>query len=177
MRDRWPEGAWLAEFEDPLRLIEAVRAVRDAGGRDIEYYAPYPVRELEPLLGYSRGWLPLLALIGGVAGGGLSFAIQWYANVVAYPLNIGGRPRLPVPAFLVPTFEGTILGAALAGFIGLLLVLRLPALWHPVFEIPGFERATEDRFFLAVPRRNAQVTADTLTRLGAARVMPMAAAP
>jgi hypothetical protein len=111
--------------------------------------------------------LPVIVFVAGLLGGIASYAIQWYANAYAYPLNIGGRPAHAVPAFLIPTFEGTVLCAALAAFIGFFVIARLPRPWHPVFEIDGFERATIDRYWLAVDAADRRSAPDlTIRELG-----------
>jgi len=58
-----------------------------------------------------------------------------------------------------------------------LVALRLPSLWHPVFEVDGFERASADRFWVQVGRddplfERQRTTAD-LASLGAIRVAPV----
>jgi hypothetical protein len=102
----------------------------------------------------------LAGLLGGIA----SYVIQWYANAYAYPLDIGGRPAHAVPAFIIPTFEGTVLCAAIAAFIGFFVVTRLPQPWHPMFEIDGFERATVDRYWLAVDASDRRGAPDLTLR-------------
>jgi hypothetical protein len=139
----------LATFEGPEELLEAVRRFKAAGYRRLEAYGPMPMEEVADLLG-RESKLPLLVLLGGLAGGALGFGMQVYASVVDYPLNVGGRPDYSWPAFLVVTFELTILGAALTAVLGMLALNGLPRPHHPVFSVPGFERATRDRFFLLV---------------------------
>ena len=92
--------------------------------------------------------IPMFALgtIGGVAG----YAVQWYANARSYALNIGGRPAHAALPFILPSLEALLLFAGLTAFAGLLIALRLPRLWRPVFEIDGFERASIDRYWVAV---------------------------
>lgn len=176
MRDRdWPAGSYVAEFPSANALIAAVRSLRERGYSGIETYSPMPLPELDATLAFRRSRLPLFVFAGGVAGGAISYFIQWYANVYAYPLNLGGRPIHAVTAFIIPTFEGTILGAALTAFFGLWFVLRLPTYWHSVFELPGFDRATVDRYWAAVSgddaRGGSEVTPNELRALGALRVV------
>jgi hypothetical protein len=82
-----------------------------------------------------------------------------------------------VPAFIPATFEGTVLAAALVAFFGLFISLRLPELWHPVFEIEGFDRATVDRFWIEVGGVQSELDADETRRIvnaaGALRVVPL----
>ncbi|MEO5968485.1 MAG: DUF3341 domain-containing protein, partial [Bdellovibrionia bacterium] len=92
----------------------------------------------------------LLTLLGGLTGGTLAFAMQWYSNVIDYPINVGGRPHFSWPAFIPVTFELTVLGAALSAAFGMLALNRLPKLWHPAFNSKAFARASRDRFFLCI---------------------------
>lgn len=150
----------LAEFETAEEMLEALTRLRARGYSGLETYSPYEVPGAAECLGFHRPRLPWLVFGGGVIGAVLSYAIQWYANAWDYPLNVGGRPAHAAPAFILATFEGMILLAALTAFFGLLVVLRLPKLWHPVFEIDGFERASSDRFWVAIDARRSHADVD-----------------
>jgi len=88
--------------------------------------------------------------------------MQWYANVLFYPLNVGGRPLNSWPNFIIITFEISVLFAAFASVIFMFLRNGLPRAYHPIFNTPGFENATRDRFFLCVeaddPRFDLEAT-------------------
>jgi hypothetical protein len=168
----WSPDTYMAEFRSADELKDAVRTLRREGYTRLETYSPVPI-DAGIRRGYS--WLPVAVFAAGLLGGIASYAIQWYANAYAYPLDIGGRPPHAVPAFIIPTFEGTVLCAALAAFIGFFVVTRLPQPWHPVFEIEGFERATVDRYWLAVDaadRRGArELTLRELHALSPLRIL------
>jgi hypothetical protein len=162
MLDRtWGAGACMAEFGSARELTEAVRAFSARGYTRLETYSPVPLAAGIPR---KRSRLPVVVFIAGAIGGVLSYLIQWYANAYAYPLDIGGRPAHAIPAFLIPTFEGTVLAASLAAFIGFFVIARLPQPWHPVFEIDGFERATVDRYWLAVDAADPRFAPDRTVR-------------
>lgn len=146
---RVPACALLAEFDSAEQLLAAVRQVRSkARGTVIEVYSPLPIEGLAELLEAPASRIPLAMLLGAIAGGVGTYALEWYAAVIDYPLNVGGRPLASWPAFLPPAIEMTILGAALVGVLAMLLGNRLPRLYHPLFAVPAFERASGDRFFL-----------------------------
>jgi hypothetical protein len=162
MPDRtWASGAYLAEFQSADELSSAARAFAPKGYNSLETYSPGPI---DTPVTYSRSRLPRLVFAAGVLGGVISYAIQWYANAYAYPLDIGGRPAHAVPAFIVPTFEGTILAAALAAFFGFFFATRLPQPWHPLFELDGFDRASVDRYWLAVDASDHRSAPDLTPR-------------
>jgi len=146
----------MAEFAGAEALLAAVKRARAAGYRDIEAYSPFPVEGLSAALGFEANRVPLLTLLGGIAGGLGGYFLQWYAAVISYPLNIGGRPAHSWPAFIPVTFELTVLGAALAAAVGMLVLNGLPRLVHPVFNAPEFDLATRNRFFLCLRGRDVE---------------------
>lgn len=139
-----------AEFGSADTMRSAVVALRRAGYEEIETYAPFDIPDLDEALALKRSRINWLVLAGGIAGLLIGYGVQWWANVHSYPLNVGGRPAHAVPAFILITFESTVLGAALAAFFGWMFSLRFPKLWAPEDEIPGFERASIDRFWIVV---------------------------
>jgi hypothetical protein len=140
----------MAEFDNPTALVAAARQAREAGFTKIEAYSPYPVEELNEALALPRNRVPLVVLLGGLSGLAAGYALQYWASVIAYPLNIGGRPLHSMPAFIVPTYEMTILFAALGAVVGMIVLNGLPMPYHPVFNVPAFEAASSDRFFLTI---------------------------
>jgi len=140
----------VAEFSSEHAFTEALAALSRERYHEIETFAPYDIPALDARLGHRRSPIGWVALVGGVAGLVIGYGIQWWANVHDYPLHIGGRPIHAVPAFIPATFEATVLGAALALVFGLAIWVRAPTLWAPVDEIDGFERASIDRFFIAL---------------------------
>jgi hypothetical protein len=164
----------LAEFDDTSALVAAAHELRRRGYRRIEGYTPFPVEGLAEAVGFERTRLPLVVLIGAVLGGVAGFALQWWVSVVAYPLNIGGRPLNSWPSFVPVTFELTILGGALFAVLGMLGLNGLPRPHHPLFAMDGFERATTDGYFLCVeaddPEYHETSTRQLLEQLGAKQV-------
>ena len=118
--------------------------------------------------------LPIVIFFGGILGAVADFFIQYWAEVVNYPINVGGRPYNSWPSFSVVAFDITLLFAVAAGFFGFFLFCRLPRLCHPVFNAPDFDRASQDRYFLCVEANDAHYEPDRVRRLleryGAARV-------
>ena len=144
----------LAEFPSADSLCAAARHVREHGYTRVEAYSPFAIEGLDDIVGADKGWIAPLTLLGGIAGGAGTYFLQWYAAVVDYPIDIGGRPLHSWPAFIPATFEITILGAALAAVVTMLVANGLPRLHHPLFEVEEFELASRNRFFLCLPARD-----------------------
>lgn len=164
----------MAEFTTPQRLRQAVEQARQAGYQHMEAYTPFPIEGLAAALGMKTTRLPWVVLVGGILGALGGYGLQYYASVVSYPLNIGGRPLHSWPAFVPVTFELTILTAGLAAVLGMMALNGLPHPHHPVFNVPGFALASRDRFFLCIeaadPQFDPQQTRDFLEGLGAEQV-------
>jgi len=140
----------MAEFDRPEALIHGVKTARHAGYTRLEAFGPFPLPEVAEALGVRSGILAWIALAAGIAGAAVQYGSQYWMNAVDYPLNVGGRPLHSWPAYVPATVIVAILWAGAATMLALLLILRLPRLHHPVFEAPGFARASEDRFFLCI---------------------------
>jgi len=144
----------IAEFENPETLLEAAHGARAGGYRRLDAFTPMPVEGLAEAVGFEKTRLPLAVLIGGICGCIGGFLLQYYPSVVDYPLNIGGKPMHSWPAFVPVTFEMTILAAALTTVLGMLAMNGLPTPYHPVFNVPQFELASRNRFFLCIKARD-----------------------
>jgi hypothetical protein len=160
----------LAEFADADAIARAHERLIALGYTLVEWYAPYPVRDIVKRSTPSR--ISWVMLVGGLAGATFGYVVQWWCNAIDFPLDVGGRPLNSAPAFIPITFESAVLFASLTGFFALLGVARLPRLHHPVFAIDGFDRASVDRFWIAIdesdPRFDPRVE-DELVRMGALR--------
>jgi hypothetical protein len=140
----------MAEFNTPGELVAAARAARESGYRKLDAYSPFPIEDLSDVLHLHKNRLPLIVLLGGLAGGIGGYLLQYYVTVWDYPINIGGRPLHSWPAYIVITFEMTILFAAISAVLGFLALCGLPMPYHPVFNTPRFAMASRSRFFLCI---------------------------
>ncbi|HQU92373.1 MAG TPA: DUF3341 domain-containing protein [Pyrinomonadaceae bacterium] len=140
----------MAEFDSATELVDAARAVRDAGYLKTDGFSPFPIHEMDEALGIKRSILPVLVFFGGITGLLLAVSLQVFIHYIDYPLNIGGRPYLSWISFVPPSFELTILLAGFTAVFGMLFLNGLPRPYHPVFNVPRFALATREKFFLLI---------------------------
>jgi hypothetical protein len=174
MKPRTPIYGVMAEFETANQLLEATRRARQAGYRDMDAYTPYPVEGLATELGMPRTRVPFVILAAGLVGAAAGFLMQYWSMAVDYPFNVGGRPYNSWPVFIPITFEVTVLVAAFAAILGMFFLNGLPQPYHPVFNVPRFAQASQDRFFLCIeatdPQFDCEGTKQFLAGLGPAEV-------
>ena len=172
---RLPLYGLMAEFADATALVDAAKRTHAEGYRKVDAYSPYPIHELFEALDLKDNTISLLTLLGGIAGCIGGFGLCYWVSVIAYPLNVGGRPLNSWPSFIPVTFELTILLASLTCVVGLILLNGLPMPYHPVFNVKRFaEHASRDGLFLAIeaddPKFDANKTRAFLQGLGAREV-------
>jgi hypothetical protein len=166
-----PTYGVMAEFDSAESIVTAARRVMSEGFTNVEAYTPVPIEELNDLLHKRRTILPVISLIGGLTGMATGFALQYWASVIEYPFLVGGRPFASWPAFVVPSYELTILFSALATTAGMIALNGLPQPYHPVFNAPRFSLASSDKFFLVIesvdPRFDTAKTSRLFQDIGA----------
>lgn len=171
MKPRPPLYGLLAEFSKPQDLLAAARRAYQEGYRRLDAHTPLPLEGLSEAIGFHHTRVPLIALIGGLVGCIGGFSLQYWISVIDYPINVGGRPLNSWPSFIPVTFELTILLAALSAVLGMLALNGLPMPYHPVFNVPRFELASRNRFFLSIeardPKFDPEATRRFLETLGA----------
>jgi hypothetical protein len=151
----------IAEFDTPTEIVVAARKAYAEGYRRMDAYSPFPVEGLSEAVGFHKDSVALVCLIGGLLGLATAYVLQYWINVSSYPINIGGRPFHAWPAFIVVTFEMTILFGGLAAAFGMLAMNGLPLPYHPVFNVPRFNFATRDKFFLCIEAADPKFDRDT----------------
>lgn len=168
----------MAEFDTPEALVAAAVRAHEAGYRKMDAYTPFPVEGLASALGSAKTRISSLIGIGGLLGCIGGFGLVWWISVVAYPVNVAGRPLNSWPAYIPITFECTVLLASLTAVIGMLAWNGFPQPYHPVFNVPRFQRASVDRFFLCIEAHDPKFALDEtrafLTSLGPAEVSDVA---
>jgi hypothetical protein len=165
----------MAEFETPAALVAAARRTYAAGYRRMDTFSPFPVEEAWEAIGHHDRRMSAVVLGGGLLGLLTGIGLQEWVHQLAYPINIAGKPLNSWPQYVPVTFELTILFAAIAAVIGMIVLNGLPMPYHPVFNVQRFaEHASRDRFFLLVeaadPKFDKQQTMDFLKGLNPAGV-------
>lgn len=127
----------LASFDYLDSAVDAIEDLRKAGFKQITAYAPYPEHHIEAALGYGQSPVRVFTLVGGLTGAATGFAFTIWTSM-DWPLVVGGKPIVSIPAYIIIAFEMTVLFGALATVIGLFILSRLPDLKPSVVYDPEF---------------------------------------
>jgi hypothetical protein len=169
----------MAEFDNPTDLVDAANRARVAGYTAMDAYTPFPIEELTEALGIKKNPLPLIVLLGGIFGGLGGYMLEYWTQVIAWPMNIGGPPVPQLAAF----HSGDLRvhrPRRVAGGVCRDARAQWPAeAVSPVFNVPAFDRASRDRFFLCIeaadPKFDRHATESFLKDLHALGVSEVAA--
>lgn len=154
----------LAEYDAVPDLVNAAETAYKDGYRRMDTYSPFPIEPASEAIGFHKNRVALVVLIGGLLGGMGGYSLEYWVSVIAYPINVGGKPWHAWPAFIPVTFECTVLGASLAAVIGMLVMNGLPMPYHPVFNAPNFALASKDKFFLCIESADPRFDMTTTRR-------------
>jgi hypothetical protein len=167
--------ALLAEFPEARQIKRAAGLAQRRDYRLLDAFTPHHVNGLSDFFVTRSSKIRIAMFIAGIGLAALAYgAGEYYTAVINYPYNSGGRPLNSWPAFMLVPFSIGILGAAITGLVTFLFETGLPRLHYRLFDVAGFERASQDRFWLMLktPERPAdrQQAIELLRQSGALSV-------
>jgi ActD protein len=133
----------LGQFATKAALQDALGPLHAERLGEVETYTPEPMET-------GGSPLPLIVLLAGALGTAVGFALQTYATVYAYPLDIGGRPDFSWPSYIPIAVEIGALSAIVAGLLGYMIINRLPALYRPIDEGNVMRHVMRDGWCVAI---------------------------
>jgi hypothetical protein len=153
---------YLAEFDNPQDLYHAAEKVRDKGFQRWDVHSPFPIHGMDKAMGNPRSKLPWFVFFGGATGLTIAFLLQYVTQVLIYPTVVQAKPTdiWTLPAFFPVMFELTILFSAFTTLFGLLGLIGLPRLNHPLFVSKRFAKFSDDGFFVCIEARDAKFSKD-----------------
>jgi len=164
----------VGRFCDGPELVEAARAVREAGYTRLDASTPFPVHGIDEAMAIPRSPIGYIVFWFGLCGAISALLMIWWTGAVNYPLVIGGKPFFSFVFSIPVTFELTVLFSAFAAVLGMLALNGLPRLYHPLMNYKDFHRCSDDGFLLVIeaqdPQFDAVHSAKLLESLGAANV-------
>lgn len=160
-RKRPPPRAVLALYDDPDRLLNAAALAKEHGFEGLDAFTPYPVHGLSEALGVRKSWIPYVTLVMGLSGAALGLTFQIWTSAFDWPINVGGKPMISLPAFIPVTFEcGVLLGGTMT-LAALILACGLPDMKGPILD----RNLTNDRFGLYVPEYGPEWNEERILRI------------
>jgi hypothetical protein len=142
-----PARGVLALYADPDSLLNAATRAREHGFEGMDAYTPYAVHGLSEALGIRKSWVPWVTLVMGLGGAALGLTFEIWTSAFDWPILVGGKPMISLPAFIPITFEcGVLLGGTMT-LAALLLACGLPDFKKPILD----RDLTNDRFGLWIP--------------------------
>lgn len=134
-------------FDDEAVLFPAVKKVRAAGYKIHDVYTPFPVHGLDHALGLRETSLHTAGFIYGITGTTTALSFMSWVFTTDWPMNIGGKPHFPLPAFIPITFELTVLFSA----VGMVMTFMYLCQMAPfVKKLIFHPRQTDDLFVMAI---------------------------
>ncbi len=137
----------LALYDNPDAILGAAARIREHGFRNVDAYTPFPVHGLSEALGIGKSWVPYVTLVMGLSGAIGGLALQIWTSAVDWPINVGGKPMVSLPAFIPITFESGVLLGGTMTLAALLVACGLPNFREPILD----RDLTNDRFGLFIP--------------------------
>jgi hypothetical protein len=137
----------LALYADPDSLLAAAARTREHGFQNVDAFTPYPVHGLSEAIGIRKSWVPFVTLVMGLTGAALGLTFEIWTSAVDWPINVGGKPFVSLPAFIPITFESGVLLGGTMTLAALLLACGLPNYRAPILD----RDLTNDRFGLFIP--------------------------
>src|ERR1700728_3050362 len=105
----------MAVFKDERTLLKAAKSTREKFNFvHYDAFTPYPVHGIDEAMGIKRSWLPWVTFFAGITGTVSALALEIWTSAIDWPINIGGKPFVSLPAFIPITFELTVLFGGLA---------------------------------------------------------------
>lgn len=137
----------VGSFDDEAVLFPAVKKVRAAGYKIHDVYTPFPVHGLDHAMGLRETSLHTAGFIYGITGTTTALSFMGWVFTTDWPMNIGGKPHFPLPAFIPITFELTVLFAAVGMVMTFMYLCQLaPFVKKHVFH----PRQSDDLFVMVI---------------------------
>ena len=140
-----------ALFDNPDKIIKAVKKVKSDGYKYYDVNTPYPLHGMDDAMGLRPSRLGYVTLFFGFAAAVFILSFMWWTLAISYPLVIGGKPYFALPAFVPITFEFTVLLGVLSTVIGMItVVFNLPFNSHPLHDTEYMRNVSADKYGIVI---------------------------
>lgn len=149
-------------YEDEEKLLNVGHTLKNQNISIIDFFTPFPVHGLDQIQGIERTKLPFVTFIAGGIGLALAIGFQVWTSAFDWPINVGGKPMLSIPAFIPVTFELMVLFGALISVFAFFVKSDL----YPTKENIILNKFQLDNRFVVLVE-NSEIARKILTESGA----------
>lgn len=143
-------GGLAGLFLDERKCLAAAHKCRSLGLTKFDAITPFPVHGMEEAVGVKRSPIPYVTFVGALVGASTALAITIWTSAYDWPINVGGKPLISLPAFIPIVFELTVLFAALSSVVAFGYFCSVPRI-----DPPGIDPdLTSHKFAVFVPEND-----------------------
>ena len=153
---------FVSTFGSEHDILDATNAAREHGYKIVDVYTPFAVHGLDKAMGVKPTKLALVCFLLGLSGAVAKLWFQIWTSATNWPVNVGGKPMVSLPAFVPVTFEVMVLCAGVSTVIAFFIASRL---WPGRKTTLLYPEITNDKFAIVLEETDSTFDPCLIKRL------------